>query len=119
MERSCESRDDGILNQLERMFVEFPEVERVWLFGSRACGDADERSDVDLAVETIGLTRSGRLKIAEQMENVDTLLKIDLLFLDEAGDDLAQRVRREGVVLYERTKVTTISGQSRTRPPSA
>ncbi len=80
----------------------FPEVDRVILFGSRARGDNRERADIDLAVECPG---AGILQWFDMLDAVDTaptLLKVDLVRLDQAPDELAQVIRTEGRVLYER-----------------
>ncbi|TCZ66098.1 nucleotidyltransferase domain-containing protein [Roseicella aquatilis] len=40
--------------------AELPFVQAVWLFGSRACGTARERSDIDLAILCPGATAPRR-----------------------------------------------------------
>jgi predicted nucleotidyltransferase len=79
-----------------------PEVARIWLYGSRARGDARERSDVDLAVEAPEAGRRAWLSMCDLAEDADTLLPIDLVRVEEAPAALRERIRREGRVLYER-----------------
>jgi uncharacterized protein len=79
-----------------------PSVRRVILFGSRARGDAQPRSDVDLAVEAPAASVRDWLRLADLAEDADTLLSIDLVWLDEAPPDLRERIQAEGRVLYER-----------------
>jgi uncharacterized protein len=74
-------------------------VRRVILFGSRARGDARERSDVDLAVEGSELSQRDWLAIVEATENADTLLRIDLVRLEEASPPLRERILAEGRLL--------------------
>jgi predicted nucleotidyltransferase len=82
----------------------FEEVERVILFGSRARGDAGLRADIDLAVECPRASIGRWSDIEEAAELAPTLLSIDLVRLETAPPDLAASIRREGLVLYERTK---------------
>ena len=89
---------DGLIKEM----VAFPQVHRVWLFGSRARGDHRPRSDVDLAVEAPDADRRTWLALCELAEEADTLLTIDLVRVEEASPELAGRIRREGVMLYER-----------------
>jgi uncharacterized protein len=77
-----------------------PDVRRIVLFGSRARGENGARSDVDLAVDAPGVSATRWAEIEAAIEDAETLLKIDLVRLDEATDELRERVLREGVVLH-------------------
>lgn len=77
-----------------------PGVRWVRLFGSRARGDAQERSDIDLAVSCPD--ESDWLALLDAMEEAPTLLKIDLLRWEAMTGDLCDEVMTEGVVLFER-----------------
>ena len=92
---------EDLINQLVRILSANPEVLRVVLFGSRARGDAEERSDVDLAVEAPNASQRQWLHIATQLEEADTLLKIDLVRWEQASAALKERILAEGKILYE------------------
>ena len=79
-----------------------PEVEQVILFGSRARGDAEERSDIDLAVVAPMTSPRQWLDIVFLLEEADTLLPIDLVRWEEASAPLQERILVEGKILYER-----------------
>lgn len=81
-----------------------PEVERVILFGSRARGDAEERSDIDLAIAAPHATQRQWLDLVFLLEEAETLLMIDVVRLEEAPDALKERILSEGIVLYERAQ---------------
>jgi predicted nucleotidyltransferase len=93
---------EKLRKQLVHLLSAQPEVEKVILFGSRARGDAEERSDVDLAI--IAPTASPRqwLEIVYLLEEVDTLLPIDIVRWEEASPPLQERILAEGKILYER-----------------
>jgi predicted nucleotidyltransferase len=78
------------------------EVKQVILFGSRARGDARERSDIDLAVAAPELKLKQWFKIFQTVEGLNTLLPVDLIWLEEASEDLRAKILTEGEVLYER-----------------
>ena len=66
---------------------------RVWLFGSLARGDANDMSDVDLAVE--GLPEGANFEaLAELMQLFG--VRVDLARLEEVGESLRACVRAEG-----------------------
>lgn len=79
-----------------------PEVRRVILFGSRARGDARDRADIDLAVEAPEVTAREWLDLVAMFEETDTLLKIDVVRLEEASANLAAEIFREGLTVYDR-----------------
>lgn len=84
-------------------FSIFPEISKVWLFGSRARGDNQERSDIDLAIDVPSIDAAKWDSICGYVdENAETLLPIDVIWLQMATVNLRQRIVAEGVALYER-----------------
>ena len=77
-------------------------VAKAVVFGSRAAGDAEDRSDLDLAVSCPDIDARRWQEIAETIEDADTLIDIDLVWLEEASAALAEEIRRTGKVIYER-----------------
>ena len=92
---------DAIRRLVARLGTE-PSVRRVLLFGSRARGTAQPRSDVDLAVEAPAASARDWLRLTDMAEEAETLLSIDLVRLDEAPPELRERILTEGQPLYER-----------------
>lgn len=85
------------------LFQVLPDVQRVILFGSRVRGDHQERSDIDLAVDAPDMDILEWDKLCFSItDNSKTLLPIDLIWLQHASAELAKRIQREGVVVFER-----------------
>ncbi len=84
---------DEILEQVIMLCRRYS-VETVILFGSRAKGTALERSDIDIAVA------GGRDidALREEVEEIPTLYKIDLVDLDTCGNELL----KEDIAVYGR-----------------
>ena len=99
-------------NLVDRLSV-FDEVKSVILFGSRACGDAGERSDIDLAISAPQLKLRRWLDMKLLAEEAPTLLSITLVRLEDSPPELRERVLKEGIVLYEQKKDRRQSGQPR------
>lgn len=76
-----------------------PFVQKVILFGSRARGTQQPRSDIDLAVVCPNITMQEWNQVLEIVEQADTLLKIDCLQFDKTDDDLKQRILKDGIEL--------------------
>ena len=80
-------------------------IERIVLFGSRARGDNKPASDIDLAVFLLPWFKN-RGRMTSDFNDLYTLLKIDLVFINEQIDPkLLENIEREGVFIYERTKI--------------
>lgn len=89
-------------DQLAHLFATRPEIEKVILFGSRARGDAEERSDIDLVIVAPTATPQQWLDIEFHLEEADTLLQIEVVRWEEASPSLKKRIATEGKLLYER-----------------
>lgn len=77
-------------------------VERIVLFGSRARGDNRARSDIDIAVACPRASQREWLDLCDAVDEADTLLPVDLVRLETAGEPIKSRILSEGRVLYER-----------------
>lgn len=76
--------------------------ERIILFGSRAQGYETERSDVDIAVQDALVTDRQMRLIREAVEDIRTLHKIDIIWLDRVSEDFRLEILRTGKIIYER-----------------
>jgi nucleotidyltransferase substrate binding protein (TIGR01987 family) len=76
--------------------------ERIWLFGSRATGEATETSDVDIAFDDKDFRQSWL--IDDEIEKLPTLLKIDVKNIAQTDERFRQRVMSTGRVLYSANK---------------
>lgn len=77
------------------------DVRKLILFGSRARGDYQERSDIDLAFYGGNSSRF----ILEVDEETPTLLQFDVLDLDKPIQaELLESIKREGMVIYEKVR---------------
>jgi predicted nucleotidyltransferase len=77
-------------------------VDSIILFGSRAVGDHDERSDIDVAVSAASITRLDWARIKEAAEAARSLYWISLVHLENNPPALQKRIRETGVELYVR-----------------
>jgi uncharacterized protein len=90
---------NGQLKELKRRLDNLlgPDTFRMVLFGSRARGDYDDNSDIDVAIIVRGLTRELKMRILEEVAEfeLEYLLPISALILSEEDfDHLKMRERR-------------------------
>ncbi len=71
---------------------------RVWLFGSRARGDARTWSDIDVAIQAATVLRVGVLSaLREALEESSCLLNVDVVDWNDADTALREAIVREGI----------------------
>lgn len=74
-------------------------IDKVYLFGSRARGDYKERSDIDLA--TVGGNHAAFALDVD--EETSTLLQFDIVNLDvNINKELYESIMKEGIIIYEK-----------------
>lgn len=81
-----------------------PQVNAIYLYGSRARGDNDTRSDIDLAISCQPTNDENWLQIIDIIDDADTLLEIDCVQLESLNPDnpLKQNILTEGYYLYKK-----------------
>lgn len=81
--------------------AELPFVEAIYLFGSRARGDASEKSDIDLAIVCPSADIKEWLDIKEMLDNAPVLNHIDAVRYDKLDNGLFKRkIDEDKQVLY-------------------
>lgn len=85
-------------NQLIQVFSQYPAIQRVVLFGSRARGDYKYNSDIDLAIVALeNLPAEFYLAIDEAAG----ILKVDIIELKKLNNNkLRQKIEEEGIEIY-------------------
>jgi uncharacterized protein len=91
-----------IFNALRKIATTTSKVDKIILFGSRARGDYQKKSDIDLAIVAPNITTKEWLDLCDKINQLDTLLEIDIVNFADAGKDLQNKILQEGMVIYER-----------------
>ncbi|MEI7669367.1 MAG: nucleotidyltransferase domain-containing protein [Pseudomonadota bacterium] len=63
-----------------------PTIEAIYIYGSRARGDFDEWSDVDLAILCPNASDEDRFLINDILENADILVDVQYVEIDKIAD---------------------------------
>ena len=87
--------------RLQQVFVTYPEVQEVWLYGSRAKGNATEGSDIDLSLKGSQLTHRHQLQISEAIENLLLPYRVDLSIYDSLPILLKEHIQRVGHFFFQ------------------
>jgi predicted nucleotidyltransferase len=80
---------------------------RIFLFGSRAKGDARETSDFDIAVDAGSKISLGVIaRIKDEIDELRTLKSIDIIDLNRVNPKFKTIIRESGVNIYDRSNRT-------------
>ena len=91
---------NSIINEIIDISKKYYGINKVVLFGSRARGDNELKSDIDLAV----YCDSDLSLFIEEIENTThTLLEFDFSDMNNIRDEFfIEQVEKEGILLYEK-----------------
>ncbi|KOM88298.1 DNA polymerase subunit beta [Clostridium botulinum] len=92
--------DIEIVNSIQDICKRYNFIEKVIIFGSRARGDNDVKSDIDIAV----YSKKPILEFIEDVEmNTRTLLEFDFSHMNSIQDEFfVEQVTKEGIIIYEK-----------------
>lgn len=93
---------DRAVAEIARAAASSLRLQRVWLFGSRARGDARGDSDVDLAFEHGSPDATWAAFVTQMQDEAPVLLPLDLVDFAQASPELRQRILTEGRIVYGR-----------------
>ena len=89
------------MNTIRSLFQSFPEVERVYLFGSRAKGNYRLGSDVDLAIMNKGVNSKTLSQLIGEFEESSLPYNIDLVdFTKLTNQEFIDHINRVGIPFY-------------------
>jgi len=92
-----------VIEALHTVFAQFPEIDSVWVYGSRAKGDFRPGSDIDLTIKLVpGVNPSSTFlsKIRQNLEDLNLIYMIDLSLYNKIENaELIDHIDRVGVRL--------------------
>jgi len=86
--------------QLAILFAAQPNLQLVWLFGSRAMGPHQPGSDIDLCLEGHQLTHLDRLRLMAAIDDLLLPWKVDLVLRHELPPELLDHLDRVGRCIW-------------------
>lgn len=95
--------DITIINEIIKICERHEYIEKVVIFGSRARGDNDLKSDIDLAI----YSQQSLIEFVEDIEmNTKTLLEYDFSHMNTVKDQFfKEQVNKEGIIIYEKCRI--------------
>jgi predicted nucleotidyltransferase len=98
-----------VIESIQKILTCFQEVEMGVLYGSRANGNYRNGSDIDLTLKGELLNLTILNAISNQLEDLLLPYTFDLsIFHQISNADLIDHIQRVGVILYNKSKYTSI-----------
>ena len=89
-------------HQLLQLWAAQPQIQAVWLFGSRAMGHHHPGSDIDLCLQAPQLSHADRLRLMAAVDNLLLPWQVDLVLRHELPADLEAHLQRVAICLWSR-----------------
>ena len=90
-----------VVTTLTETFARYPAIEEVKLYGSRAKGNFNDRSDIDLVAYGKGIDRHLISRVLMNLDDSDIPYLVDLQnFHDLKNQQLIEHINRVGLVIY-------------------
>ncbi len=97
--------DDATVEKIRQVFVLYPEIDKVVIYGSRAMGRQRDGSDIDLTFFGKQLDRNTLNRIESALDELNLPYMIDASnHHDIKTQSLKAHIERVGVVFFERAK---------------
>lgn len=93
----------NVMQELEKIFNKYSDIDKVVLFGSRARGDYKSTSDIDLCIFGNSLSKRDRYSILDDIDEIETFYSFDVVFFDELDEEpIKESVLRDMKKIYGR-----------------
>lgn len=91
------------IDKINSVFIKYPEVEKVIIYGSRAKGNYRNGSDIDITLKGENLTDKIRSKISWDIDDLNTPYLFDISIFDQLNSpDLEEHIERVGQIFYSK-----------------
>lgn len=88
--------------QLLDLLTAQPQLEAIWLFGSRAMGRYQPGSDIDLCLDAPLLSHTSHLTLLAAIDDLLLPWRVDLLLLHQLDSEVQAHVHRVGRCIWKR-----------------
>jgi predicted nucleotidyltransferase len=96
---------ENIIEQIKSIFEEFPQIEEVLIYGSRAKGNYKPSSDIDLSLKGEDVDHNLLNSISLKIDELFLPYKLDISIFEKiSNEDLIEHINKAGKVFYIKEK---------------
>ncbi len=94
---------EDTINKINFVFVRYPEIEEVIIYGSRAKGDFREGSDIDITLKGETLNERILTNVSIDLDELNTPYLFDISLLNTLkSTSLVDHINRVGKIFYKK-----------------
>lgn len=97
-----QSNKAAIIKEVTSIILKYAKPVRIYLYGSEVNGESKLTSDIDIAFDDEKFKDMHIIK--EEIQNINTLLKVDVVNISKTEKRFKNRVEATGKVIYSSTK---------------
>ncbi len=95
---------EDALKRICQVFQQFPQINKVIIFGSRAKGNFRNTSDIDMTIAESSVSFTDFLRLAGRLDDLMLPWKIDLSILQQIDNPaLVEDIAQTGILLFQRS----------------
>lgn len=96
---------EEILQQIKSVFKKYGEIQKASIFGSRVTNEYRKNSDIDIVIYSPNLDLSTYLLILSELNEINTLLNIDLIHYERIKNTkLKEDIQKKSVEIYSKAE---------------
>ncbi len=89
------------IKKIQHVFSHYPEIKKVYLYGSRAKGNYQTGSDIDLSIISDNFNYTQLIKLEMELDDLLLPHKLDInLFKNIKNTELTAHIKRCGIIFY-------------------
>lgn len=93
--------NESTIRNIRRVFLQYPQISKVILYGSRAKGNYKNGSDIDLCIIGNNISMQDVNRIHLELDNLDLPYTFDISnFKKLNNQDLVEHILRVGIEIY-------------------
>jgi len=97
---------DKTISNIQDVFIKYPQIEKVIIYGSRAKGNYKNGSDIDLTLYGQKLSQQILLSVFNELDELLLPYTIDLSIFDDIDNiNLRDHINRVGLAFYVRNLI--------------
>ena len=91
------------VENIRQVFLRYPHVDKVLIYGSRALGNYRKASDIDLAIKGENLNSNDEMKITFDLDDLMLPYKFDITMYNRVNNqELRYHIDQFGKVIYKK-----------------
>ena len=92
-----------VIDEIKKVLSKYDEIEKVFIFGSRARGDYKKTSDIDLAIFSKCISSTNLNLLRDDLYMLDIIYKVDVVDFNRLSKDaLKENILSEGIMIYSK-----------------